>query len=82
MGGENDDTISGKIRKQIAKANPLFRIQPRSGLVHNQQPGIVQQCLCDADPLPHSSRIAAQRPLAHFRQVHQVQQFNQCAAAP
>ena len=75
VGGENDDAFAGEFREQVAEAHALFGIEAGGGFVDDEQLGIVEQSLRDADALLHASGIAAQRAFADIGEINQVQQF-------
>ena len=60
---------------EVAQPHPLFGVQPGGGLVQNQQLGVPQQGLGDAQPLPHPPGEAADPPAGVLAQVHLFQKL-------
>ena len=61
---KDDDAFAGKFGEEIAKTDAFFRIEARSGFIHDEELRIVEECLGDADALTHAPRIAAERAIA------------------
>ena len=53
--GQDHDFFSGKIRNEIAQTHALLRVQARRRLVQDQDRGIVQLRLGDAQTLLHAA---------------------------
>ena len=75
VGRKNHDPFAREFRKQIAKADALFRIQSGGRLIHNKKLGIIQERLGNADALFHSTRVAAEGTLPGFHEVDHFQEL-------
>jgi hypothetical protein len=78
--GQDHDAVAGQVGEQVAEPDALFWIEPHGGFVDDQQLGIVQQRLGDADALFHTARIAAQRSFAGIDEVHHLEKLVDPAA--
>ena len=56
MGGEEDDAITAEGREEIAEADALFRIEAGGGFIYDEEIGIVEEGLGDAEPTLHAAR--------------------------
>ena len=54
MGGKDDDPFARKVGQQIAETDPFLGIESGRRLIHDEEPGIVEERLGDADPLAHA----------------------------
>jgi len=69
---EDNDALTGKLRKKIPETHALFGIQACRRFVHDQKLRIIQQRLSDTHSLAHPSGVAAEGPL---RSVSEVDEF-------
>ena len=60
---EDDNALAGQLGEKIAKADALFGIEARGGLINDEELRIVQERLRDADTLTHAAGISAERAL-------------------
>ena len=75
VGRKNHDPFAREFRKQIAKADPLFRIQTGGRLIHDEKLGIIQERLGNPDTLFHPAGVTAQRTLPRLHEVDHFQEF-------
>jgi len=75
MRRQDNDALARQVGEQAAEAHPLLGVEAGRGLVDDQQPRVVEQCLGDAYPLPHAAGEAAERPAAGRGEVHQLEQL-------
>jgi len=73
--GEDDDALAGKLGEEIAEAHALFGIETRGGLIHDEELGVVEKRLCDADALAHAAREPSKRTMARIREIHHDEEF-------
>ena len=74
VSGKNDRDFAADGAEQIQKAIALGGIQSGGGLVDDDQPGIGEQCLRNAEALLHAAGIRAERLFAHLPQIGLLQQ--------
>jgi hypothetical protein len=81
VGGENNDDILADLRQQVQKSVALFRVEPRSGFIDDDQVRIADQRLSDTESLAHSTREAGDCLVAHSPEIGLVQQcLDSCLA--
>lgn len=68
-----------QLREQVPEADPLLRVEPGGGLVHDQQLGVGEH---DAQPLPHPAREAAEGAVGRRVQVDALEEALDLRAAP
>jgi hypothetical protein len=71
---QEDDHVGGDVGEQVVEADALFRVEAGGGLVDDDQLGIAEQRLGDAEALPHAAGEAAEMVLAHGMEVDAVQE--------
>ncbi len=52
-----------ELGEQVAEAHALLGVEPHGGLVDDEQLGVAEQRLGDADALAHAAREAAEAPV-------------------
>ena len=72
--GEDDDDVLADLGEQVQEAVALFRIQTGGRLIDDDQRGVADQRLRDAEPLAHAAREPRQRVVPDVPQVDLVQQ--------
>jgi len=75
MGGQNDDAVPGELGDQIAEADALSGVKARRGLVQNEDAGITEHGLGDAQPLAHTAGEGTDLLGGCIRQIHRFQQL-------
>ena len=69
VGGENHDHLLADLGQQVVEAVALAGIEPGRGLVHNQQLGVADQGLGDAEALAHAAGKSGERFLPHLVEI-------------
>jgi hypothetical protein len=77
---ENDDALAGKFGKKIAKTDALFGIEAGGGFIDDEELGIVEERLRDADALAHAAGIAAERALGGVGEIYEREEFGDAPA--
>ena len=67
MGREHDGRLAAQARDQLEEITPPLRVERADRLVEEQDLWSVDQCLGDAEPLPHPARIATDAALGRRR---------------
>jgi hypothetical protein len=55
VGGKNHNHVLSNLGQQVVEAVALIRIEPRRGLIDDEQTRITEQRLSDAQALPHAA---------------------------
>src|ERR1035438_5043344 len=74
MRGKNHDHIPSQGTEQVEKAIALRRIETGRGLVHNNQLGVSQKSLGNAETLLHAARVGTQSFLASIPEIGVLQE--------
>ena len=74
VGREDDDDVLADLGEQVEEAVALLGIEAGGRLVDDDQLGIADQRLGDAEALAHAAGEAGQRLLAHVPQIDLVEQ--------
>ena len=53
--GENDDAVLRQLREEPVEAQALLGVQPRRGLIHNDEPEVPGDGLGQPQPLAHAA---------------------------
>src|SRR5690349_2258921 len=72
--GEDHDGLAADAREEVVEPHALLGIQARGGLVHDDEERVADQRLRDAETLAHAAGKAAERPVAHIREVGALEQ--------
>jgi hypothetical protein len=58
--GEDDDAVLADLAQQVEEAHALGRVEPRGGLVDDDELRVAEQRDGDAEALAHAARVAAE----------------------
>lgn len=75
MGSQNDDAVPGEFGDQITEADALSGIKASRGLVQNEDAGITEHGLGNAQPLAHTAGEGPDFLDCGIRQIHRLQQL-------
>ena len=79
MGGkDNCHVVFADFRQEIAKTNPLLRIEPRRGFVYNNHFRVMNQCLRNPQTALHTSRQLIGIPVAYIEKSDILQHLVHC----
>ena len=74
MGRQQHDHFFADFDEQVVKARTLLRVEARGRLVDDDQLGVAEQRLRNAEALAHAAGKSAERFLAHIMQIGLAQQ--------
>jgi hypothetical protein len=74
-GKQHGDSTSLKVENQITNLTRAGRVNACGRLVQQDEPGIMNERLREADALQHTLRIRAKSPFSRIRQPDERQQF-------
>ena len=81
MRRKNDELSGAEIRKDIAESHALFGIESGGWLVDDDELGIVDERLCDAEALLHAAGESADGAIGDAVQIHHLEHFLHACAA-
>ena len=71
---EDHDHVLPDLGEEVVEAVALLGVQARRRLVHDDEPGVAEQRLRDAEALAHPAGVGSGRLLAHVPEVRLAQQ--------
>ena len=74
MRGQDDDDVLADLGEQVEEAVAFLRIETGRRLVDDDQAGVADQRLGDAEALAHAAGESGERLVAHVPEIDLVQQ--------